>query len=165
MNLTIGLETCEQPEAEPATPLEAALSYLRHGWPVLPVDQDSKKPLVEWKPYQTQLPTEDEVKEWFQKWPKANIGIVTGGLSRLLVVDCDSEHALKRFGKLCPGADNTRQCQTGRGKHFYFRFEEGVRNNSGVLGTGIDVRGEGGFVIVPPSVHANGKPYVWINHH
>src|SRR5262249_34021501 len=62
-----------------------------------------------------------------------------------------------------PESANTLQSQTGRGRHFYFQCEPGIRNSSGILGHGIDVRAEGGFVILPPSVHGNGKRYEWLN--
>jgi len=140
---------------------DEALWILREGFPVFPVDR-AKKPLVKWEPYQQRLPTEDQLKRWWQKWPEANIGMATGRVSRLAVVDCDSEEATRRFVETFPEAHDTCMAQTGRGTHFYFGFEEGVRNSSGLLGPEIDVRGEGGFVILPPSIHANGKVYEWI---
>ena len=126
----------------------------------------NKKPLVEWKPYQDRLPTEEEVTEWWTKWPDANLGMATGHLSRLIVVDPDSQEATQDFIETYPEAKVTRQAQTGRegARHFYFIHEPGITNDAGkLLGKGIDIRGEGGFVIVPPSIHANGKSYQWLN--
>ena len=140
----------------------AALGILRQGFPVFPVDR-AKKPLVKWEPYQQRLPIEDQLKRWWQRWPGANVGMATGRVSRLVVVDCDSEEATSRFVDTYPEVQDTSQAETGRGTHFYFAFEEGVRNSSGLLGPEIDVRGEGGFVILPPSLHANGNRYRWLN--
>src|SRR5262245_4186603 len=139
--------------------LEVALDYCAATWPVFPVDRATKKPLVEWKPFQDRLPTEEEVKAWWQRWPQANIGMATGQLSGLVVIDCDSEDAARRFIETYPEAARTLQVRTGRGRHFYFQWAEDIRNSAGLLGPGIDVRGEGGFVVLPPSIHMNGEPY------
>jgi len=143
--------------------VDTALALATKGKPIFPVAQN-KKPLVEWKPYQERIPTSQEVKEWWGKWPDANIGMATGHLSGWVIIDCDSEEAANRFIEEYPEAKDTLQVQTGRGKHYYFEFEEGIRNDAGkLLGLGIDIRGEGGFVIIPSSIHANGKPYRWLN--
>ena len=140
-----------------------ALWILREGFPVIPVERHSKKPLVRWQPYQQRLQTEQEVKNWWERWPDANIGMPTGSLSRLVVLDCDSPDALEIFMTRFPEARDTVQAQTGRGRHFYFKWEPGIRTASAILGPGIDLRGEGGFIILPPSVHSNGKIYEWLN--
>lgn len=146
------------------TLLEAALRFLQAGKPVFPVDCETKRPLAEWKAFQQRLPTDQQIKAWWTHWPRANIGMATGGLSGVVVVDCDSEEATNRFIENYPEAKVTLQVQTGRGQHFLFQFEEGIRNDAGrVLGPGTDIRGDGGFVIIPPSVHANGTVYKWLN--
>jgi len=142
---------------------DEALWISREGFPVFPVERHSKKPLVRWQPYQQRLQTEQEVKNWWERWPEANIGMATGSLSRLVVLDCDSPDALEIFITSFPEARDTAQAQTGRGRHFYFAWEPGIRTASAILGPGIDLRGEGGFIILPPSVHSNGKIYEWLN--
>ncbi len=143
---------------------DEALWISREGFPVFPVERHSKKPLVKWEPFQKALPTEDQIKRWWQRWPEANIGLATGRVSRLAVMDCDSQEAVNDFLSAYSEAARTAQVETGRGRHFYFQWEEGIRNDAGrIFGTGIDVRGEGGFVILPPSLHANGKLYRWLN--
>ena len=125
-----------------------------------------KVPLVSWKPYQDHLPTEEQITTWWTKWQGANIGMTTGHLSGWIVIDSDSAVATKRFEDSYPEARDTLQAQTGRdgARHFYFVDEEGIRNDAGkLLGEGIDIRGEGGYVVFPPSVHANGKSYQWLN--
>jgi len=146
--------------------VDIALSLLRKNKPVFPVVRQTKKPWVAWKPYQDRLPTREEVVAWWTQWPDANIGMATGRLSGLMVVDSDSEEAVKRFIESYPEGVKTLRARTGRegGQHFYFWFEEGITNDAGkILGLGIDIRGQGGFVIVPPSIHGNGKAYQWIN--
>jgi len=146
---------------------ETAHALATKGKPIFPVARNwEKKPLVKWKPYQDCPPTREEVKRWWIEWPDANIGLATGHLSELMVVDTDSQEATRAFVENYPEAEKTLQASTGRdgARHFYFVFEPGITNDAGkVLGPGIDIRGEGGFVVIPPSVHANGRRYEWIN--
>ncbi len=143
---------------------DAALGILRQGFPVFPVDQATKRPLVKWQPYQKQVPTEEQINDWWTRWPDANIGMATGRISCLVVVDCDSEEATRRFVDTYPEVQDTSQAETGRGRHFFFQWEAGIRYDARkIFGKEIDVRGEGGFVILPPSLHANGKLYRWLN--
>jgi putative DNA primase/helicase len=111
------------------------------------------------------------IRAWWRQWPLANIGILTGAASGIYVVDVD----LKRGGdvslmELCErhGIEwpDTLTVLTGSGGfHYYFLFPEGLdlRNTSGKLGRGIDTRGNGGYVVAPPSLHASGNRYVWVN--
>src|SRR5262245_37682500 len=142
--------------------LDEALRYLADKKPVFPVDRN-KSPLVEWKEFQKRLPTEEDVRKWWDKWPDANIAMLMGHLSGLMVIDCDHREADASFLTKFPEVEGTRIVKTGRGAHFYFQWEEGIRNSSGMLGPRIDVRGEGSFLIVPPSVHLNGTIYADLN--
>lgn len=144
--------------------LDEASKFIRQRKPIFPVDRATKRPAVEWKAFQDRPPSEAEIRACQRNKPSANIGMATGHLSGVVVVDCDSEVSITRFIKSYPEALGTRQVQTGRGRHFYFQHCDGIRNDAGkLLGAGIDVRGEGGFVVVPPSRHANGKQYQYIN--
>ena len=141
--------------------LEIALYYLNElNWSVIPIKTRDKTPLVaSWTEFQTRKPTEEEVKKWWIVHPDANIGIITGKVSNLLVVDIDpknggSNEAFKHL--------NTIKVSTGGGGwHYYFIFEDGLRNKAGTQ-QGIDIRAEGGYVVAPPSLHESGKPYEWI---
>lgn len=138
--------------------LEQALSYLEHqGWSVIPVGVD-KKPLIEWKLYQQEKPTREEVTQWFTTYPTANIGIVTGKISNLAVIDIDTRHNgdNKAFNRVTTVTAKTG----GGGWHYYFLYEEGIQNQVGVH-QGTDIRAEGGFIIAPPSIHQSGKSYEW----
>ncbi len=144
--------------------LDETPRFIRQRKPIFPVDRATKKPAVEWKVYQDRPPSKAEIMEWQRNKPGANIGMATGHLSNVVVIDCDSTESINRFINSYPEAQCTRQVATGRGRHFYFQHCDGVRNDAGrLLGAGIDVRGEGGFVVVPPSTHANGKQYQYIN--
>jgi hypothetical protein len=89
------------------------------------------------------------VNAYWNRWPGANIGVPTGERSGVWVLDVDRPGALEELGHELPP---TRTVRTPRGGiHLYFRHVEGVTNSPGGLPEGIDVRGEGGYVLVPPS--------------
>ena len=75
-----------------ASTAEAAQRYLARGWAVLPLRAQDKRPLVSWEPLQTARPSAQQVTDWFNRWPNANIGIITGEISNLVVLDIDPKH-------------------------------------------------------------------------
>ena len=107
----------------------------------------------------------EQVDRWWERSPQANIGIVTGATSRLVVLDVDvdtgGEESLKeleaQYGELPP----TTIAITGSGGlHYFFRHPASeVRNSAGKLAAGLDIRGDGGYVLAPPSRHASGGGY------
>jgi hypothetical protein len=105
---------------------------------------------------------EDIVGQWWDQWPEAGIGIATGKASRLWVLDCDGDEALAWYRDRCRehGLVRTVGVRTGRGRHFWWEWPEGVsiRNAQGIA-PGVDVRGEGGYVIGPPTRHRSGTRY------
>lgn len=139
--------------------MQEALDYLKRGFSIIPVKPKGKIPLIPWSDFHTSLPTEDEVKQWFTTWPDANIGIVTGKISGLVVVDCDTDEALTWFQDRYKGTTPT--VKTPKGMHFYFKYSNGIRNAARVV-DGIDIRGDGGFVVAPPSIGFNNKGYIFI---
>jgi len=153
-----------------AAKIETAQRYLARGWSVLPLVARDKRPLVVWEPLQSSRPSAEQVSNWFSRWPDANIGIVTGEISNLIVLDIDPKHGgdisldhfERRFGRL----PATIEAATGGGgRHFYFAHPGGfIRNRIG-LAQGIDVRGDGGYIVAPPSIHPSGRPYAWATGH
>ncbi|HZZ28845.1 MAG TPA: phage/plasmid primase, P4 family [Pirellulales bacterium] len=106
------------------------------------------------------------IRKWWTRWPNANIGIVTGAESGIVVVDEDERHAgneslaalEQEHGPLPP----TAKQQTGAGFHFVFKHPGGkIGNRSGVR-PGIDIRADNGYIVAAPSRHANGNTYQWI---
>ncbi len=160
---------------------ECAEAYLSLGWQIIPLcypDQGQctcgrgckkpgKAPHYRLCPQGSHQGTADmaEVSRWFDSGERFNLGIVTGQASGIVVVDVDTEKdGHEAWGKLTGGRrQETATVQTGSGGgHFYYRCPAyPVRNSSGRLGKGIDVRGEGGYVVAPPSIHANGNEYRW----
>ena len=131
------------------------------GFSIIPILLDSKKPAIEWKEFQQRKPTEEELKKWFLE-NNFNIGIVTGAISGIAVVDLDSKDAIEfaRQNKF----PKTPCVKTGKGYHLYFKYKNGVRNFQARDDLkDIDLRADGGYVLAPPSIHPQTKkPYEWI---
>jgi hypothetical protein len=139
-----------------------AAEYRDRGWNVLPLQ--GKTPAVShWKELQTRRATEDERRDWFLG-TGLDVGIVTGKISGLVVIDCDTEEEVAYWLDHYPASPLTVRTGGG-GAHFYYQAhsEVEVRNGTHLFGRAIDVRGEGGYVVAPPSRHASGRPYAWIN--
>jgi hypothetical protein len=146
--------------------VDTAQRYLAHGWCVLPLRARDKRPLIAWEALQDERPTPEQVADWFSRWPAANIGIVTGEISNLVVLDIDPKHGgdasldrlERRFGPLPETVEATTG---GGGRHLYFTHPGGLIRNRAGLAQGIDLRGDGGYIVAPPSIHQSGQPYAW----
>ena len=148
--------------------LEAALKYCDMGLSVIPIIPGQKKPLIKWEHFQTEKATRTQIISWWSSEPKANIGIVTGKLSNLFVVDLDrykeqydDEIAMRFF----PDSLVTASAKSPRsGEHLYFLYPENLtlsgRADDSIA---IDFRAEGNFIIAPPSKNGDGKSYEWVN--
>jgi hypothetical protein len=148
----------------------AAKLYVERGWSVIPIQARGKRPLVPWLEYQQRIASPAEIDRWFSQWPEANIGIVSGGLSGLIVIDVDSGHRgsdsldsmARKYGSFPPGVEATTG---GGGRHLYFEHPgRSVPNRAGLF-PGIDLRCDGGYVVAPPSVHPSGGRYHWLAKH
>lgn len=144
----------------------AALEYLARGWSVVALIAGEKRPSVGWQAYQHRRPSRREVTRWFEAQPDANLAIVTGVISSLLVLDIDPRHGGDRslaelereHGPLPP----TPEVLTGGGgRHLYFTHPGGTVHNRVGVRPGIDLRGDGGLVVAPPSLHPSGLRYRW----
>lgn len=145
--------------------LDAALSYLARGWAVLPMSRKSKKPIIKWKEFQTRRPTEAEVRGWWQAFPRANVGIITGAISGIAVLDEDGEEDDPEAGARSiaeqGGVPDTLRSRTRKGFHHLFLHPGGDVRNFVRDFPGLDFRGDGGYIIAPPSVHETGHVYAW----
>lgn len=150
--------------------LEAAIKYAtQYNWAVFPVDAESKRPLT---PHgcKDAKKSVGAIKNWWKKWPNANVGIATGSISGLIVIDEDIDRdkdldgfqSVRRWEQVNGALPETISVITGRGGcHLYFRYSGSDINNRAGLLEGVDVRGEGGYVVAPPSIHPNGTEYQW----
>ena len=107
-----------------------------------------------------------QIREWWRLYPTANIGIATG--KGLLVIDIDPKNggSLEAINALVPLPATATVHTGGGGLHLYFSYDPGltIRNSASKLAPGIDVRGENGYVVAPPSIHASGNRYRWDDH-
>ena len=144
----------------------AALKYAAQGLSVFPCKPRGKTPLTKHglKDATCDL---DQIKAWWDRWPEANVAIATGAISGTIVLDVDPRHGgddslatlEASFGKL---PETPTVLTGGGGLHIYFRHPGiEIPNSAGRVGPGIDVRGDGGYVIAPPSIHASGNEYLW----
>lgn len=139
-----------------------AIDLARAGFRVFPLRVRDKKPLegFAWR----DLASNDDktISGWWDQSPKANIGLATGG--RFFVVDVDNPEGwlalLEENGGELPPCPTVR---TGKGMHLYFAMPEGLEigNRAGLADGAFDVRGNGGYVVAPPSIHPDGLRYEW----
>lgn len=147
--------------------LEAALAYAKRGVPVFPCEPGAKRPLTRNGHWDATTVTR-AIGRWWKRWPTANVGVPTGKKSGLVVLDVDLgagglESLAKLEGASVPAPKTVRVRTGGGGTHIYFRYPEDaeIRNSAGLLGPGLDVRGEGGYVVVPSS--RTQDPYEWVD--
>lgn len=154
------------------TPLELARRLLARGLSVIPIPPprpggapghpgDGKVPLITWREYQRRLPTHEELAFWFAD-EAMNLAVITGAVSQVVVVDADHPAALQWC--LCRLPETPWQTKTAKGYHFWYRHPGQLVPNRARLETrdgklAIDVRGDGGYVIAPGSLHASGVQY------
>lgn len=143
--------------------LSAVLGSSARGWRLFPCRPRDKTPLVrEWQHVATTTP--EQIRAWYAEYPGCNWGVACGAESGVWVLDVDGpngEASLKalveRHGSLPAGLT----VRTGKGLHLYFAWPAIVelRNSASKIGDGLDVRGEGGYVLAPGSVHPSGAIY------
>lgn len=155
-----------------ASLLADALAYAENGYAVIPVGRN-KIPLINGWPNKATTDSQ-QIISWWSQWPDANIGIVCGEKSGgLIVVDVDikngkrGDEALQQFQAMYGGFPSTVTCRTGSGgQHLYFKDPDhhpGKYKNGVEVIPGVDIRTDGGFVVVPPSINAEGHAYTWIH--
>ena len=140
--------------------------YGEKGLSVLPVSRKTKKPFIKWgKEATSDL---EKIAEWWKKYPNANIGIVMGSGAIDIETDyhdeTDGEDSLKMFfedhGESIPETIAFRS--GGGGVHRLYKCDAVISSGTGIL-PGVDFRGNGGYAIMPPSIHSNGKQYAWLD--
>src|SRR5258705_3151321 len=139
--------------------LKAALEYLNHGWSIIPIKAGEKVPLLDsWLPYQKKQATKEEITKWFTQWPDANLAIIVGQISGLLVIDIDDPVEGEKSFRKYFGDVKTLTVKTPRGIHYYFKHPGDREINNAIRAApGLDIKGDGGYVLAPPSIG-----YSWI---
>ena len=141
--------------------------YQEWGLSIIPITYKGKKPLVQWEEYQKHKAGANQLDKWFGNGKSNNIGIVCGGVSgNLVVLDFDRKEIwdewLKSWdeNKLGPISDVTPVVETGRGHHVYLKTKFPI---SKARANGIDIQGEGSYIVAPPSIHNSDKEYKFLN--
>lgn len=149
-----------------AAMLPAALRYVGLGWAVFPLAPRAKRPHTHLAAAGVKDASRDEetARHRWRLEPTANVGIACGAPSGVDVLDVDGpdgEAALAELERQHGPLPPTIEALTARGRHLYFRADDRVTNSARKLGAGLDTRGQGGYVVAPPSLHPNGRRYAW----
>jgi putative DNA primase/helicase len=142
------------------------LRLVAQGWRLLPCVERAKTPLIrDWS--RRASCDVDAICGWAREHEGCNWGVLCGADSAVWVLDVDGEPGRASLRSLVQqhGEEWTRTLtlRTARGQHFYFAYPAGttIKNSTRTLGVGLDVRGEGGYALVPPSIHSSGARYEW----
>ncbi len=158
----------------------SALWYAAHGWFVLPLhsmrdsvctcgksgcSSPAKHPHTK-NGVKDASADPSVIGRWWKQWPGANVGVCTGARSGIVVLDIDPRHggdtSLTAFTQENGELPETVEALTGGGgRHLAFQHPGGVIRNPANVQPGLDVRGDGAYVVVPPSMHASGQRYRW----
>jgi len=127
--------------------------YLKNGYSLIPLKTNDKIPAFRWKQYQKNKASFEDVLSWSFKFPDHNLGIVTGQISKLVVVDIDEPAILPKLLKELPELKQTTKVKTTRGFHFYFSLNGNgkVKATKNFLGLGVELFSDGQQVVAPPS--------------
>src|SRR5215207_6148641 len=143
-----------------------AATYADHGWSVVPAAVTDKRALVTWRQWQLAAAGLEQLAHWGRRWPRANWAVITGRLSGIVVVDVDprhrGDHALAELEQRHGDLPWTAVVETPSGGwHVYLRHPGGrIPNSASRIGLGIDIRGDGGLALLPPSRRPDGA-YRW----
>jgi hypothetical protein len=148
--------------------LPAALYYARQGLPVFPCVPRDKKPLTAHGFYDASTDPA-QIRKWWAECPDANVAIRCGALpagQRLFVVDIDADKGGLAWldaqdVALVPPTWTVNTGSGGLHKYYLVPDDLPAPTTNGSVARGVDSRGDGGYVIAPPSIHPNGTPYTW----
>ncbi|MGM0836549.1 MAG: phage/plasmid primase, P4 family [Bacillota bacterium] len=132
------------------------------GLSVFPIPKRGKTPYGSWKKYQSSLPTKEEIKKWDHEKDQHNVCIVTGKISDIVVIDVDNIPLFVETGIILP---TTPTAKSNRGLHYYFRHpgvNTQIKNAVKLFNGSADIRGDGGYIVAPPSIHPSGTQYEWV---
>ena len=145
---------------------DIAMFYAEHKIKVFPVKRQDKKPLCA-NGFKSATTDKVVLQEWNKKFSDCNIGIPTGCINNIFVVDVDGEQGFESLNRLelIYGKLDAPTVITGKGKHLYFKMPENtdIKSSVGKIADHIDIRANGGYVVAPPSIHENGHRYTWEN--
>jgi len=129
--------------------------YLKYEYSLIPINSE-KEPYIYWKPFQYKKANIEDVFDWYNKFCDVNIGIVTGNISKLAVIDVDDLNLLPELEELLPEIRKTTRVRTRRGYHYYFSLNgEYVESTNSLFGKKLELKSNGTYVVAPPSIIKN----------
>jgi len=143
------------------------------GWSIIPVGND-KKPLIKWKEYRKRVPTQQEIIDWWAEHPDANLAVVCGSVSGISVIDIDSykgvdtaEYVMSIFwdavkdssDEPAPWMGCVKASTPRGGEHWFFEYNPDLVSRS--VMPNVDIKSDGGYVLISPSINKDG-PYKWL---
>jgi Bifunctional DNA primase/polymerase, N-terminal len=145
--------------------LADVLDYAARGWQCFPLKPRSKEPATR-RGFYDATTNPETLRRWFERFPY-NVGIRTGTPSNIFIVDIDGDLGFaslaeieSQYGRL----PQTLLSATGNGRHHWFATRHHpIPCSTAKIGAGLDVKGDGGYVAAPPSIHPNGKTYRWFD--
>jgi hypothetical protein len=142
--------------------------YLKENLSLIPVPFKEKGAIIKWQEYQSRKATDEEIQKWFMNGHQTNLAVVCGAISEnLVVLDCDTSDKFYELSSIiCEKTgttdiiDYTTIVRTSKGCHIYFKTDSPVKS---MKFPNLDIKGEGGYVIGPPSIHPSGAEYKFIS--
>jgi len=129
--------------------------YLKNGYSLIPIDGE-KKPHIYWKRYQYRRAAAKEIFSWYHQFCTYNIGIVTGHISKLAVIDVDDLSLLPELKERLPEINETTRVKTNRGYHYYFQLNgEQAKSTSALFDKRLELKSNGSYIVAPPSIIEN----------
>ena len=133
---------------------------MKYEYSLIPIDKE-KKPYIYWKSYQYKKANIEDIFDWCNKFSDVNVGIVTGDISKLAVIDVDDINILPELKEYLPELKETTRVRTRRGYHYYFSLNgEYVKSTNNLFGKRLELKSNGNYVVAPPSIIKDHK-YVY----
>jgi Bifunctional DNA primase/polymerase, N-terminal len=146
----------------PAEVLAASLEYAKRAWSIFPCVYLTKEPAVQ-RGFYSATSNPETIRRWLGGGFRRNLAVRTGLASGVWVLDVDDPDALTALEDHHGALPTTLRSQSSRGTHLWFKCTSPIPSSSGRVAPGIDCKGEGGYIVVPPSVHPTGVVYRWLN--
>lgn len=146
-----------EPPITPPSDCPIWLALQDMGFSRMSLKPRDKTPLIPWRAYQKRGASRSDIEAWYRAAPNADIGIVTGAISGLVVLDLDNDDAIAEAERR--GLHDTLIVRTGNARHVHFRHHGYKITNRAGFPPGMDIRGDGGYIVGPGSLHPNGSVY------
>jgi len=144
---------------------DIAIQYSSWGWSILPVKPVEKRPyMMNWTEYNQKRANEASLRSWFDNLMNPGIGVVTGKISNIVVIDMDQDCPINLQEMLQKYPTGLYSITGSGGYHLFYTYPPGcdhVKNRVRIQ-EGVDIRADGGFIVLPPTTHKSGKQYKWL---